>query len=236
MAEFRALFLVAALAGLIAGAFITAVHQFSTVPIILMAEVLEKIGEAGSSASTMSPAPAGDDHDHTAAARAPRDGLERTAYTLVADVLTGVGFALLLVSGYALLGGGVGWRRGLFWGLAGFATFTLAPGIGLPAEVPGTLAAPLFDRQVWWVLTALATGGGLALIFLVRSALWSMTGVILLLLPHVYGAPRPAELKSVAPESLAHSFIVSASISSFLFWIVIGTMSGPIYEVFRGKA
>ena len=28
------------------------------------------------------------------------------------------------------------WRQGLFWGFAGFAVFTLAPGLGLPPELP----------------------------------------------------------------------------------------------------
>ena len=71
----------------------------------------------------------------------------------------GIGFALLLVSAYAFSGASVDWRRGLYWGLAAFATFTLAPGLGLPPEVPGTSAAPLLDRQIWWVATAVATGG-----------------------------------------------------------------------------
>src|ERR1700745_2045609 len=65
-----------------------------------------------------------------------------------------------------IAGGTVTWRTGLFWGLAGFATFTLAPGLGLPPELPGTEAAPLLQRQLWWVTTAAATGGGMALLAL----------------------------------------------------------------------
>jgi predicted cobalt transporter CbtA len=77
------------------------------------------------------------------AAWEPEDGIEKTAYTLLADLLTGIGFALLLAAGLALQGGTVTWRTGPFWGLAGFATFTLAPGLGLPPELPGTETAPL---------------------------------------------------------------------------------------------
>ena len=242
MAAFRSFFLVAALAGLIAGAFITIVHQVGTVPIILHAEVFEKAGEDAAAPAVSMAAPAATaaaaehDHEHGAAAWEPQDGFERTAYTLLADVLTGIGFALLLVAAYAVHGGEIDWRRGLFWGLAGFATFTLAPGLGLPPEVPGTEAAPLFDRQVWWVATALATGGGLALIFLTRSALWSLAGIVLLVLPHAYGAPQPAEFKSVAPESLAHDFIVAAVITSLLFWAVLGSLTGLLYQRFRPAA
>src|SRR5262249_18446225 len=109
------------------------------------------------------------EHHHEAEAWQPADGFERTAFTALADVLTGIAFGLLLTAAYALRGQAMDWRQGLFWGLAGFATFTLAPGLGLPPEVPGTESAPLLGRQVWWVATAVATAGGLALIFLTRN-------------------------------------------------------------------
>lgn len=239
MAAFRSFFLVAALAGVIAGVFVTLVHHVGTVPIILQAETYETAGEeaappaAAPAAAVAAAEQDHADHDHGAEAWAPQDGIERTAYTLFADILTGIGFALLLVAAYAIHGGEVDWRRGLHWGLAGFAAFTLAPGLGLPPEVPGTEAAPLFDRQVWWVATALATGGGLALIFLTRNALWALAGIVLLVLPHVYGAPHPAEFQSLAPEALAHDFIVAAVITSLLFWIVLGALTGFLYQRLR---
>jgi len=157
MGGFRRLFVVAALAGLIAGLLSTAAHHFGTAAIIAKAEVYEKAAEAAGAAADAMP---GMDHDHGAAAWEPEDGLQRTLYTALADVLTGIGFALLLVSAYAFSGAAVDWRRGLYWGLAAFATFTVAPGLGLPPEVPGTSAAPLLDRQIWWIATAVATGCG----------------------------------------------------------------------------
>ncbi len=42
METFRRLFAAAALAGLLAGVFITIIHQVTTVPVILSAEVYEK--------------------------------------------------------------------------------------------------------------------------------------------------------------------------------------------------
>jgi Probable cobalt transporter subunit (CbtA) len=146
MALFRNIVFAAALAGLIAGVFVTVVHKIGTVPIILKAETYEKAAEAN-------PAPAAGvdaataEHHHDAEAWEPADGFERTAFTVLADVLTGIAFGLLLTAAYALRGRAMDWRQGLFWGLAGFATFTLAPGLGLPPEVPGTESAPLLDSH-----------------------------------------------------------------------------------------
>jgi len=227
MGAFRRLFVVAALAGLIAGLLSTAAHHFGTAAIIAKAEVYEKAAEATGAAADAMP---GMDHDRGAAAWEPEDGLQRTLFTALADILTGIGFALLLVSAYAFSGAAVDWRRGLYWGLAAFATFTLAPGLGLPPEVPGTSSAPLLDRQIWWVATALATGGGLAAIFLGRRAAWVAGGIVLIVLPHLIGAPQPAEHVAAAPESLAHQFIVAAVVTSLLFWLVLGSLTGFLYK------
>jgi cobalt transporter subunit CbtA len=164
MNVFRRLVWVALCAGLLSGIVVAAAHQIGTVPVILKAEVFEKAAEHAQPAHVHPGATAGEQ----AAAWEPEDGIERTAYTLLADLLTGIGFALLLAAGLALQGGTVTWRTGLFWGLAGFATFTLAPGLGLPPELPGTEAAPLLQRQLGWVTTAAATGGGLALLAFTR--------------------------------------------------------------------
>jgi cobalt transporter subunit CbtA len=138
MTVFRRLVWVALCAGLIAGVFATAAHQIGTVPLILRAETYEHAAAHSHAAAS----------DH-AAAWEPQNGIERTAYTLLADLLTGIGFALLLAAGLALRQGAVTWRDGLFWGLAGFAAFALAPGLGLPPELPGSEAAPLLERQLW---------------------------------------------------------------------------------------
>lgn len=225
MGAFRRIFVVAALAGLIAGLLATAAHHFGTAAIIAKAEVFEKAAEAKGAAADAMPG-----MDHEAPAWEPEDGLQRTLYTALADVLTGIGFALLLVSAYAFSGAAVDWRRGLYWGLAAFATFTLAPGLGLPPEVPGTSAAPLLDRQIWWIATAVATGGGLAAIFLGRKAVWVVGGIVLIVLPHLIGAPQPAEHTAAAPESLAHQFIVAAVVTSLLFWLVLGSLTGFLYK------
>lgn len=245
MALFRRIFFVAALAGLLAGLFVTALHQVGTVPVILKAEVYEQAAEAPAAAPAgHDHAAAGHDHaaaaahehDHDSAAWEPQDGFERTGYTALADILTGIGFALLLVCGYALTGTltgrQTGWRQGLLWGLAGFAVFTLAPGLGLRPEIPGTEAAPLADRQIWWVLTALATAAALALLVFGRRASLAVLAVALLVLPHVIGAPLPVEFHSAAPEALAHRFAETAFATSLLFWAALGALTGYFYQRF----
>ena len=233
MTVFRKIVCVAALAGLVAGLFETVVHHFGTAAIIAKAEVYEKAADEAAATTTAGSSMTGMAHDSDAMAWKPKDGFQRTALTVLGDILKDIGFALLLVSAYIFSGREVDWRKGLYWGLAGFATFTLAPGLGLPPEVPGTAAAPLLDRQIWWVATALATGAGLGLIFFGRRALLVLAGVGLLVLPHIFGAPQAAEYKSAAPESLAHQFVVAAMITSLLFWLVLGLLTGLLYKRFQ---
>ncbi|HSI39703.1 MAG TPA: CbtA family protein [Xanthobacteraceae bacterium] len=222
MTLFRTILFVAALAGIGAGVVIAAVHMFSTVPLILQAETFE---------ATEAPAPHAHDagtpaHAHDADAWAPSDGFERNGFTLLFMVLTGFGFGLLLTAVSEVAGGLAGWRQGVVWGLAGFAVFTLAPGLGLPPELPAMPAAELMDRQLWWVGTATATAAGLALMVFGRSPLLAALGVAVLLAPHIIGAPQPASFESPIPEALHHSFVVASVATSLLFWVLLGGLAG----------
>jgi cobalt transporter subunit CbtA len=245
MQMFRRLFIAAASAGLLSGLFVTLVHQVTTVPVILAAEVFEKAADEAAPAADAATTPAANaasteeshaahDHDHGNAEWEPADGFERNTSTALADLLTGVGFALLLIAAYAVAGRAVDWRQGVYWGLAGFAVFMLAPSVGLPPEVPGTAAADLTARQIWWVATALLTAGGLALLFYVREPkpLWVVVALALIVVPHAIGAPQPDEYHSAAPEALAHRFITATMIASLLFWAVLGALSGYFYKRF----
>lgn len=146
MPVFRAIVLSAALVGLLVGAVVTLVQHFGTLPLIEQGEVYERAAATADSASgnqaghdhqDHGPAAAPQaDHDHGAAAWEPREGLERHSFTAVANVLTAIGFALLLAGIYAMRAQPVTWHEGLLWGLAGFLVFTIAPGLGLPPELP----------------------------------------------------------------------------------------------------
>lgn len=241
METFRKLFIAAALAGLLSGLFITVVHEFSTTRVIIAAEAFEGAGEdaapaAGTAADTANATVVATEeaagHDHGGEAWGPEDGWERTFYTGLADVLTGIGFALVLLAGFRIWGGRITWRTGLAWGLAGFAAVVAAPGLGLPPELPGTAAAELGDRQVWWIATAVLTAGGLGLIFLGQRFWMAVLGIVFLILPHAIGAPQPAEHTMLAPAHMAHQFIVAATIVGLLFWAVLGTLSGYFYNRF----
>jgi len=228
----RRLVFAAACAGLLTGLLVTVMHQVGTVPVILRAEVHERAADAGHAAQ-----PPGAAHDHAAHdyedhGWEPRDGLERTAYTALADILAAIGYGLLLAAAFALRGKEVTWRVGLWWGLAGFAAFTLAPGLGLPPEVPGTEAAPLLSRQVWWVATAALTGGGLALLAYGKQWGWSVLALLLIALPHLWGAPQPTEPGSAAPQALAHEFVVAVTVVSFLTWAALGSSTAYFYQRF----
>jgi cobalt transporter subunit CbtA len=223
MATLRRLVLAALCAGILSGAFATAAHQVGTVPIILNAETYEK-AVAHSSPTR---------YEHAASAWEPEKGAERTAYTFLADILTGIGFALLLAAGLTLRGGEITWREGLFWGLGGFAAFTLAPSLGLPPQVSGTDAAPLVERQLWWVATAVSTASALALFSFTRRAPWAILAAVLIVLPHLYGAPQPTTHRSGPLEGLARHFAVTVTIISFLFWAILGASTGYFYRRFR---
>jgi len=247
MDMFRRLFIAAASAGLLSGLFAVLVHEVTTWPIILEAEVFEKAADekADAAAMTMTPAPANastapaesheaHDHEHGGDEWEPQDGWERISTNGLADLLTGIGFALLLIAAYAVTGRAIDWRQGVYWGLGGFVVFMLAPGLGLPPEVPGTAAADLTARQIWWVATAALTAGGLGLLFYKREPgpLWVIVGLGLIVVPHAIGAPQPEHYESAAPEALAHRFITATMIAQFLIWSVLGALSGYFYKRF----
>jgi len=237
MDYFRNIVLLAAIVGAIAGIGMTIAQQVTTVPLILKAEVFEQAEEAK--------APPAHAHDSEAASAAehehgegwaPQDGFERTAFTLGANVLTGIGFALLLIAVSELSGGIVDWRQGVLWGLAAFAVFTLAPGLGLPPELPAMPAAELGARQVWWAATAFSTAAGIALLVYGRSVLAAIAGATLLVAPHLAGAPQPLGHDSRIPETLHHSFVVAVVMTTLVFFMLLGGLTGYFRRRLVGTA
>jgi cobalt transporter subunit CbtA len=120
----------------------------------------------------------------------------------------------------------------LVWGLAGFAVVTLAPGLGLPPELPGMPAAPLFSRQVWWVAAALGAAVGLGLIFLRATIPATIAGLIFIILPHLIGAPELATVATNVPLSLSHQFVVAVTLTSLVFWSMLGGLTGLAFAHF----
>ena len=152
----------------------------------------------------------------------PEEGFQRNAFTVGANILTAIGFALLLTGVYAIRGRQVTWREGLLWGLAGFVVFTAAPGLGLPPELPGMPVAELTARQTWWIATATATAGGLYLLAF-RSAAWA---AILGLGPDRSAASDRRAACAGIPQRgsrrIVARFIVVVTLTSLLFWSLLG--------------
>lgn len=238
MTLFRNVVFVAALAGLVAGLFMAAMQAYATVPLIIQAESFEGAGDGhhhhGEEAAE------GHSHGEEAAEGeegwAPADGFERFFFTSMANIVTAIGFGLVLVVVSEFAGGIAGWRQGLFWGLAGFAVFTLAPGLGLPPELPAMPAADLGARQTWWLATVVATGVGLALIVFRRTPALAALGVVLIAAPHIVGAPQPASFETPVPEGLHHNFVVAVTVTNLLFWAVLGSVAGALRARFADEA
>ncbi|CAN7694629.1 CbtA family protein [Phyllobacterium sp. LjRoot231] len=242
MSLFRSIVFTSVFTGLIVGIAVSAVQFLGTSQLILKAEVYENAGEATVSTHDHGPpgSLAGDNHsamtghDHEDSSWEPADGLERNAFTVAANILTAIGYSLVLTGLIAFRGRPVTWRDGLIWGLAGFACVMIAPMLGLPPELPGTPAAPLGERQIWWIGTALATAAGIGLIAFQRKPWAAVLAIVLVVAPHIIGAPAaPAGEHALAPEALEHRFVVAAVLSSLVFWALLGSLSSTFLRRFE---
>jgi cobalt transporter subunit CbtA len=216
------MFLAAILAGAVGGVLMTAMQQVAVFPMIFEAETYEVAGDEAAAGGAVA---------EETEAWGPADGLERTVYSGLANVITAVGFALLLVVGFALRGG-VDWRRGALWGLAGFAAVNLAPALGLPPELPGAAAAELGGRQAWWLSTVVLTAGGLALIAFAGRLSLKAAGAVLLVVPHLLGAPQPEAHGGLAPAELEQAFIYASLVTNAVYWLVLGALAGYFFDRF----
>ncbi|HSE77862.1 MAG TPA: CbtA family protein [Alphaproteobacteria bacterium] len=217
----RKILLAALVAGAVAGLVVTVFQAAKVWPLIVAAETFEQAQPAANSAQA---------HD---GAWSPADGVERTGLTLLFNVIAGFGFALVLNALIALrrsLGHGIDPGRGLLWGIAGYVALVLAPSLGLPPEAPGVVGADLLQRQVWWSGTALATAAGLAAFVFGRGSAWRIAGVLLMIVPHIIGAPHPPDTAAVEagalPPSLAAQYVSATLVATAVFWAVLGGVSG----------
>ncbi|SDH36842.1 cobalt transporter subunit CbtA [Pseudomonas benzenivorans] len=218
----------AGFAGLLAALLLTLLQSLWVTPLILQAESYESAAPT----ATHSHAEGASAHAHDEDAWAPEDGLQRSLFTGLSNLVVAVGFALMLAGLYSLRAPGHSWQ-GLLWGLAGFASFNLAPAAGLPPELPGSAAADLLLRQAWWIGTAAATAGGLALLAFARQWWLRLLGLPLLAIPHLLGAPQPEVHESLAPAALGQQFIYASLLSNALFWAALGLASAWLFS--RGQ-
>ncbi|MGV3551995.1 CbtA family protein [Rhizobium sp.] len=235
--------LAALVAGLIAGALQTVVQQSFVVPLILEAEKYEGgappmqhdnmssapfsiVGEAQAQEATP-PADA-------AAAEEEEDnmlfGVSRTTGTLMANLVTGAGFALIMMAAGLLTGRQISLKTGALWGVISWLAFQLLPAVGLPPGLPGVPAAEIGARQFWWASTIVMNAAGFYLLIL-RGEVWAkVVGVVLLAVPHIIGAPQLAEVITAVPANVAVRYAVRALAAGLFFWIAIGLILGSIND------
>lgn len=231
-------------AGIAAGLIAALLHFAFVQNIILLGEQYEtgELVHFGGAADQ----PADHGHDETANSPetvaadldqgiAPAEGtssLQRNALTVVFMVIIYVAYGLLLVAGFAIaeaFGRKIGPQEGLLWGVAGFAVFQLAPAMGLAPELPGTIAADLGLRQIWWWMTVACTGTGLALLAYGRHwAAFALAGAFLAV-PHVIGAPEPGAFYGAAPTELGAIFSARVLGTALAVWACLGWFAGAAF-------
>jgi cobalt transporter subunit CbtA len=212
--------------GLLAALLLTLLQSFWVAPLILQAETFEKAPAATELHEHADGATA---HTHDAEAWEPEDGWQRVLSTTGGNLVVAVGFALMLAGLYTLRTP-TRTAQGLLWGLAGYATFVLAPTLGLPPELPGTAAADLAQRQIWWIGTATSTAVGIALIVFGRNWLLKALGAAILVVPHVIGAPQPQVHSMLAPEALEAQFKIASQLTNVAFWLALGLISAWLFR------
>lgn len=221
---FRRIVLSALLVGALSGFLLSAIQQFGVLPAIETAEIFEA---SGVPATTHDQA-----HGHA------DDGAKHQRWTIVANILTAIGFALLLIPAMSI------WehlnqkplassRNGLLWGAAAYLCLFVLPAIGLPPEIPGAVVAELGQRQQWWLLTVACGVGGLSGVAFLRSPLrWA--AVLLIGVPFLIGAPHLSvgAFDGFRPEvatqmkTLAHRYVWVTALTNAVYWLTLGVFAG----------
>lgn len=225
---FKRIAYTAGFTGLLAALLLTLLQSLWVVPLIQQAETYEN-APAEQLHQHADGAMAEHSHAHEEAAWEPENGWQRVLSTTGGNLVVAVGFALMLAGLYTLRAPGRT-VQGAWWGLAGFAVFVLAPTLGLPPELPGTAAAELSQRQLWWLGAAASTAAGLALLVFGQNWLLKALGVAILLVPHVLGAPQPLVHESLAPEALESQFMIASLLTNALFWVALGLISAWLFR------
>lgn len=234
----------ALLAGFAAGLLAALLHFAFVQKSILLGEQYET-GQLTHFDNASQPAARGHDHadpaqhaDSPAHTPQSHDAAEptefaRNALTVLFSGLVYVAYALILVAGFALadhFGKRIAAREGLLWGIAGFASFQLMPAMGLAPELPGTIAAELDFRQIWWWGTVAVTAVGLALIGYGKGPVALVIAVVLLAAPHIIGAPQADQYWGLAPPELSATFASRVLGVGLVVWAVMGWCAGYLWS------
>jgi len=221
------LLLAALAAGLIAGMAMTPAQYLKTIPLIMQAEAYEN-GEVG--------------HDHgagDAVAQSAHEHVEKDSMlgfgrfwdTVLANLVAGAGFALMLAAVALLMGvdfpaGREGITRGLLFGAAAWFCVQLAPSMSLPPAVPGFPYADLGDRQSWWVIAVFASAVGIWCLAMRPEWPVKLIGFAVIVAPHLWGSPVPEDLSSEVPAYIASAYAAASLATTLFFWLLLGGLLG----------
>lgn len=208
-------------AGAAAGLIAALLQLVFVQPVLLHAELYE------SGALVHFGGPAVSAHQNVGGFDAVRDGL-----SIIFTMLIYSGYALILIAAMAAAearGTKINARNGIIWGLAGFVVVHLAPGFTLAPEVPGVAAADVEMRQVWWFATVITAGIAVWLIAFVRNWMSWAAAVILLLAPHVIGAPEPDVFTGPVPTEIGALFAARAFGVGMAAWVLLGLFAGHFW-------
>lgn len=222
-------------AGLLAGLLVTPAMYLKAVPLIIQAETYEDASGGHSHGEAEAAVP----HDHgtpDASEGEEEEGAElpfgRLGNTLLANLVAGAGFALLLGGVALLLGQRITPQNGILWGMAGFFSVAFLPALGLSPELPAMPAADLAQRQLWWISTVVLSSVGIYLLVLRGEIISKVLGLVLIIAPHLYGAPHPEDIASPIPSLLASQYAVVSLATNLFMWAVIGLALGWFIQVY----
>ena len=222
---FKNIFVSAVVCGAIAGLLATAMQMLLVTPLLMEAELFET-GQSthfiidGSPESPMK---------HVNIWEDPY----RHLMTLFFNLVTFTGFGFILIAAMALFqkrGFSLSKAEGIVAGVSGFIVFQLAPSVGLPPELPGTISVAVGLKQAWWIITILSTTVGILLLFLGKYKVVSGAGIIFIIIPHLIGHPKLETYFGVAPPELAAEFASRALAVSLIAWIILGVISSQFWK------
>ena len=222
---FKNIFVSAVVCGAIAGVLATVMQMLLVTPLLLEAELFET-GQSmhfitdGSPESPIKHVNIWEDS-------------YRHLMTLFFNLVTFTGFGFILIAAMALFqkrGFSLSKAEGIVAGVSGFIVFQLAPSVGLPPELPGTISVAVGLKQAWWIMTILSTTVGILLLFLGKYKVVSGAGIIFIIIPHLIGHPKLETYFGVAPPELAAEFASRALAVSLVTWIILGVISSQFWK------
>lgn len=222
---FKNIFVSAVVCGAIAGVLATVMQMLLVTPLLMEAELFE----TGQSMHFITDGSPESPIKHVDIWEDPY----RHLMTLCFNLVTFTGFGFILVAAMAFFqkrGFTLSKAEGIVAGVSGFIVFQLAPSVGLPPELPGTIGVTVGLKQTWWIITILSTTVGILLLFLDKHKVVSGAGIIFIIIPHLIGHPKLETYFGVAPPELAAEFASRALAVSLIAWIILGVISSQFWK------